>query len=341
MYSSQMSNPACNGPGIQSNNSVMKRRDFIQWIVAAGSAGFIHPLSTARSGELPLRAFGRTNEKVTMLGLGGWHIGRMNAQNAQATIEAAMEGGIRFFDSAESYQNGGSERYLGEFLVPKYREKVYLMSKTTATTAKGARRHLEETLRRLNTGYLDLWQMHAITSPQDVDRRIREGVLDVMEQALAEGKTRHIGFTGHTDPAAHRHLLDLTDIFHCVQCPINVADVSYKSFTRTVMPVVIERNMGVIAMKTLANGGFFGGSSHGQHGDRPKVVPDHLSIQEALHFVWSLPVSVIVTGPDNVEQLEEKISLAHTFSGLSEKKRIELIERVTDMAGRGVEFYKA
>lgn len=319
----------------------MNRRDFVQWILAVGSAGFAHQQSSPSSSELPRRPFGRTNEEVTMLGLGGWHIGRMNARDAQATIESAMEGGIRFFDSAESYQNGRSERYLGEFLVPKYREEVYLMSKTTATTSEGARRHLEQTLARLKTDYMDLWQMHAITSPQDVDHRISEGVLDVMEQALAEGKTRHIGFTGHTDPAAHRHLLDLTDIFHCVQCPVNVADVSYKSFTRTVMPTVVERNMGVIAMKTLANGGFFGGSSHGQHGNRPRVVPNRLSIQEALHFVWSLPVSVIVTGPDNIEQLEEKISLARTFSGLSEEERVELIERVADMAGRGVEFYKA
>lgn len=319
----------------------MNRRDFVQWILAVGSAGFAHQQSSPSSSELPRRPFGRTNEEVTMLGLGGWHIGRMNARDAQATIESAMEGGIRFFDSAESYQNGRSERYLGEFLVPKYREEVYLMSKTTATTSEGARRHLEQTLARLKTDYMDLWQMHAITSPQDVDHRISEGVLDVMEQALAEGKTRHIGFTGHTDPAAHRHLLDLTDIFHCVQCPVNVADVSYKSFTRTVMPTVVERNMGVIAMKTLANGGFFGGSSHGQHGNRPRVVPNRLSIQEAIHFVWSLPVSVIVTGPDNIEQLEEKISLARTFSGLSEEERVELIERVADMAGRGVEFYKA
>lgn len=319
----------------------MNRRDFVQWILAVGSAGFAHQQSSPSSSELPRRPFGRTNEEVTMLGLGGWHIGRMNARDAQATIESAMEGGIRFFDSAESYQNGRSERYLGQFLVPKYREEVYLMSKTTATTSEGARRHLEQTLARLKTDYMDLWQMHAITSPQDVDHRISEGVLDVMEQALAEGKTRHIGFTGHTDPAAHRHLLDLTDIFHCVQCPVNVADVSYKSFTRTVMPTVVKRNMGVIAMKTLANGGFFGGSSHGQHGNRPRVVPNRLSIQEALHFVWSLPVSVIVTGPDNIEQLEEKISLARTFSGLSEEERVELIERVADMAGRGVEFYKA
>ncbi len=319
----------------------MDRRDFVQWILAAGSARFIHGSSSINSDELPLRSFGRTNEKVTMLGLGGWHIGQMNERDAQATIEAAMDGGVRFFDSAESYQNGGSERYLGKFLVPKYRDKVYLMSKTTATSAKDARRHLEQSLKRLGTDYMDLWQMHAITSPEDVENRINEGVLDVMEQALAEGKARHIGFTGHTDPAAHRHLLSLTDIFHCVQCPVNVADVSYKSFTRIVLPTVVERKMGVIAMKTLANGGFFGGSTHGQHGNKPRVVPNRISVQEAIHFVWSLPVSVIVSGPDNIEQLEEKISLARTFFGLSEEERLELIERVADMAGREVEFYKA
>ena len=313
----------------------------MQWVLAAGSAGLLQQKSTHDSAEVPLRPFGRTNEEVTMLGLGGWHIGEMNERDAQATIEAAMGSGIRFFDSAESYQRGGSERYLGRFLVPKYREDVYLMSKTTARTGSGARKHLEQTLKRLQTDYLDLWQVHAIISPKDVDQRIDAGVLDVMEQALAEGKTRHIGFTGHTDPTAHLHLLGITDIFHAVQCPVNVVDVGYKSFVRTVLPVAVERNMGVIAMKTLANGGFFGGSSHGQHGNRPKVVPNRLSIQEALHFVWSLPVSVLVTGTDNMEQLTEKISLAQSFTALSEEERVELIARVADMAGRGVEFYKA
>jgi len=319
----------------------MNRRDFVQWALTAGSAGFIHQQSSNDLNELPRRGFGRTNEDVTMLGLGGWHLGEMNERDAQVAVESAIEGGIRFFDSAESYQNGGSERYLGNFLVPKYREKVYLMSKTTAKTARTARQHLEQTLKRLRVDQLDLWQMHAITSPQDVDQRIKAGVLDVMEQAVSEGKTRHIGFSGHTDPAAHRHLLDLTDVFHAVQCPINVVDVNYKSFVRTVMPTVIERNMGLIAMKTLANGGFFGGSSHGQHGNNPLVIPDRISIQEALHFVWSLPVSVIVTGTDNLDQLNEKIALARTFSHLSEEDRMDLIERVADMAGRRVEFYKA
>ncbi len=223
---------------------MINRRDFVQWVITAGTSGFVHQHLSQNSNELPKRPFGRTNESVTMLGLGGWHLGEMTERDAQATIERSMEGGVRFFDTAESYQRGGSERYLGKFLVPKYRDDIYLMSKTTATTAKNARRHLEESLKRLNVDQMDLWQMHAITSPKDVDQRLSAGVLDVMEQALAEGKTRHIGFTGHTDPAAHQRLLEVTDVFHTVQCPINVADVSYKSFAVNVLPIVVKRNMG-------------------------------------------------------------------------------------------------
>jgi len=319
----------------------MKRRDFVQWMITAGSGGFVHQHLSQNTDVLPKRSFGRTNESVTMLGLGGWHLGEMNERDAQATIERAMEGGVRFFDSAESYQNGGSERYLGKFLVPKYRDDIYLMSKTTAPNAKIARQHLEQSLKRLNVDQMDLWQMHAVTSPEDVDRRINAGLLDVMEQALVEGKTRHIGFTGHTDPAAHQRVLEVTDIFHTVQCPVNVADVHYKSFVLNVLPIVVERNMGVIAMKTLANGGFLGGSTHGQHGNKPLVIPNRISIEDAIYFAWSLPVSVIVSGTDNINQLNEKITLARRFSSISEEKRLELIERVADMAGRGVEFYKA
>ncbi|MCY4171952.1 MAG: aldo/keto reductase [Bacteroidetes bacterium] len=319
----------------------MNRRDFVQWMMTAGSATFAHLQTSNHLNELPKRSFGRTNESVTMLGLGGWHLGEMNERDAQATVERAIEGGVRFFDSAESYQNGGSERYLGKFLVPKYRDDIYLMSKTTATTAKVAEQHLNQSLKRLKVDQMDLWQMHAITSPRDVDQRLNAGVLDVMEKALAEEKTRHIGFTGHTDPAAHQRLLELTDVFHTVQCPINVADVSYKSFVLNVLPTAVERNMGIIAMKTLANGGFFGGSTHGQHGDKPRVIPNRISIEDAIYFAWSLPISVIVSGTDDIHQLNEKISLAHKFSNLSEEKRIELIERVADMAGRDLEFYKA
>ena len=318
----------------------MDRRTFLQWALSATTA--ITASKTDRWGDvLPRRSLGRTGVSVTMLGVGGWHIGRMNERDAEATIEAAMQGGVRFFDSAESYQSGRSERYLGRFLVPGYREDVFLMTKTTAGTGATAQRHLEDSLRRMRVDYLDLWQAHALSSPSDARSRISNGVLDVMLRAKERGQVRFIGFTGHSDPNAHRQMLQETDAFDCCQMPVNVADLSYRSFTTGVLPTLVEQKMGVIAMKTLANGGFFGGSTHGQHGSNPKVVPNRISIREALSFVWSLPVTVLVTGPDNVAQMKEKIALARSFTAMPESERADLVERVAAMAGPRVEFYKS
>ena len=290
---------------------------------------------------LPTRRLGRTGEAVTMLAVGGWHIGEMSEAEAQKTIETALEGGVRFFDSAESYQSGGSESRLGKLLVPKYRDEVFLMTKTTAVSANDAWNHLEGSLARLDTDRIDLWQMHSVRNPADVNERIDNGILDVMLEAKAAGKTRYIGFTGHSSPAAHARVLERTDIFDTCQLAMNLADVSYESFIEKVVPTLVERNIGVIGMKALANGGFFGGSQHGKHGPNPKVVPDQVSVSEAIRFVWSLPVSTLVTGPDNAEQMQEKIDIAKTFIGMEDAERNALIEKVEDMAGTTVEFYKA
>lgn len=298
--------------------------------------------STDRLGELlPTRVLGKTGKQVTILGVGGFHIGRMSDRDAQETLETALEGGVRFFDTAEGYQNGGSEEKYGRLLVPKYRDVSFIMTKTRARTKKDAQKDLEASLRRLNTDYVDLWQVHSVNSVADVNNRIENGVFDVVQQALESGKVKHIGFTGHVTPAAHLRVLEKSNMFETCQMPINVADPSYESFIDNVMPKLLDRNIGVIAMKTLANGGFFGGTRHGYHGDNPRVVPDRLSIQEALYFVWSLPVSVIVTGPDDTKQMQEKIKLAKSFSAYDENKRQELIKRVADMAGTTVEFYKS
>ncbi len=290
---------------------------------------------------LPTRRFGRTGEAVTMLAVGGWHIGDMTEAEAQKTIETALEGGVRFFDTAEGYQTGGSESRLGKLLVPKYRDDVFLMTKTRARDANEAWEHLEGSLSRLNTDRLDLWQVHSVQNPADVDERIENGVFDVMLEAKETGKTRYIGFTGHSSPAAHQRVLEKTDIFDACQLSMNLTDVSYESFIERVVPTLVERNIGVIGMKALANGGFFGGSQHGRHGTNPKVVPDRVSISEAIRFVWALPVSTLVTGPDNAEQMQEKIDIARNFTGMEDDERQKLIEKVEDMAGTTVEFYKA
>ena len=327
----------------------MERRSVLKWLGGL-TAGIL--LSTQAKAQedsksdrlgklLPQRILGRTGEAVTMLGVGGSHIGGMSERDAQKTLETALEGGVRFFDTAESYQSGESETRYGKLLTPQYRDVIYLMSKSTARTADDARRHLEGSLKRMNTDYLDLWQVHSVNTPQDVSDRITNEVFEVMIEAKESGKVRHIGFTGHYQPEAMLQVIEQSDIFDTCQMPVNLVDPNYSSFIKQVMPKLVERNIGVLAMKTLANGGFFGGSSHGRHGDNPKIVPNLVSIAEAINFAWSLPVSVLITGPNNPEQMKEKIDLANSFVGMDESQRQALIDRVAELAGTTVEFYKA
>lgn len=328
------------------------RRSFIKTLAAItasmmvpyeNSQGATAPLHDRFGEILPLRKLGNTGEQVTMLGIGGAHVGKSDEKLAQQLIETAIEGGIRFFDNAESYNRGGAEIKYGKYLVPKYRDVAFIMTKSTGRDGQTAQKHLEDSLKRMKTDYVDLWQVHAITSPGDVDNRIRDGVLEVARKAKESGKARYIGFTGHSDFNAHQHMLNSTDIFDTCQMPINCFDPNYKSFINNVLPTLVERNMGILAMKTLGNGGFFGGTRHFYGGDNPRIVPKVVTVQEAIHFVWSLPVSVLITGPDHPEMLWEKINLAKSFKQMSEKDRLALVERVGNSGfdGGKVEFYKS
>ena len=325
------------------------RRSFLKSMTALTSALMIPKLDLSgrpfiksdKWGELlPTRLFGRTGKEVTMLGIGGAHVGRSTEKVAQEIIEKAMEGGVRFFDNAESYQSGQAERYYGKFLVPKYREEAFIMTKSTGKDRKTAQAHMEGSLRRMKVDYIDLWQIHSIRNPKDVDDRIANGVLDLAIEAKESGKVKHIGFTGHNTYLAHQRMLESTDVLETCQMPINMFDPNYKSFIRNVLPTLAERNFGVIAMKTLSNGGFFGGTQHFNHGDQRKIIPEKATIQEAIHFVWSLPVSVLVTGAESAAMLQEKIDLAKSFVSIEEEKREELIARVSDFDGSKVEYYK-
>lgn len=328
----------------------MDRKEFLKQmagltsgIVLTGSSLMEHqePREDRWGTLLPTRKLGNTGEEVTMLGVGGYHIGgAMSEKEAQKTIETAIAGGIRFFDTAESYQNGGSEKRYGKYLVPKYRDDIFLMSKTYSRDAETTRKHLEGTLRRLNTDHLDLWQVHSLQSRDDVDNRIENGVLDVVRHAKETGKARHIGFTGHASPYAHMRMLEKTRFFETCQMPVNVLDPSYHSFIRNVMPILTDRNMGILAMKTLADGRFFSSKKRvGWTTDEP-VVPNRISIREALYFAWSLPISVLITGADDSDMLQEKIDLAKNFKAFDEKKRQQLIEKVADLSDGSVEYFK-
>jgi predicted aldo/keto reductase-like oxidoreductase len=265
-----------------------------------------------------------------MLTVGGSHVGRPSQAEAEQIIEAAIELGIRTFETAQLYQNGGSEERYGKFLTPKYREHVLIFTKTMARDARTAEEHLNGSLRRMKLDYVDLWQMHDIKSPEDVDERLRNGVLDFMLKAKASGKVRHIGFTGHTTWRAHAHLLAQTDVFETCLMPINLADVSYESFILNILPKLTERNMGVLAMKTLAAGDFLRGRS-----GAPSIIPDRISIEEALRFVWSLPISALVSGMGLASHVRENVKYAAQFQPFSETERLALIAKVEDVAKTG------
>ncbi|WP_339925628.1 aldo/keto reductase [uncultured Cyclobacterium sp.] len=339
---------------MENNNQNNQRRAFLKSL-AGLTAGMMLPLTRInaegkaiptpymrdRLGDvLPKRKFGKSDLSVTMLGLGGAHIARMKESEAEKTIERALEGGIRFFDNAESYGSGTGERRYGQFLTPKYRDLAFIQSKSTARDGKTAQEHLEGTLSRMKTDYIDLWLIHAVTSPGDVDSRLKNGVLDYVLKAKESGKVKHIGFSGHSDYNAHLRMLESTDELEACQMPINAFDPNYKSFITNVMPRLLEKGMAPCAMKTLANGGFFGGTSHFNSGDKPRIVPNAMTVEEAIYFSWSLPISVLVTGADNADMLTEKIDFAKKFKALDEKKRQELIGRVSGFDGKLVEYYK-
>ena len=330
---------------------MLDRREFLQTLMASLPALLIFNKNDQHQDKtgplLQKRLLGKTGESVTMLGLGGYHIGWTTERDAQETIETALAGGVRFFDTAESYNKGTSEIRYGKYVTPKYREKIFLMTKTTGEDAKTVQRHLDESLKRLRTDYLDLWQVHSIKDPDDVDARIENGVLNVFEQAKQAGKVRYIGFTGHRNPKAHLRLLERTahnDIFDTCQMPVNVLDPSYYSFVKNVIPVIQKRKIALLAMKTLADGRFF--SQKKQLDDikwqtDDPVIPNYLTVKEALYFAWSLPVSVLITGAENAGLLKEKIELAKSFSELSDSARDVLIDKVAHLAQEAkIEYFK-
>lgn len=327
------------------------RRMFLKSLAGATASltltGTAHAQTEERDrlGEiLPKRKLGRTNHYVTMLGTGGYHIGWTTERDAQEVIEAALEGGVRFFDTAESYGAGMSETRYGKYLTPQYRDLIFLMSKSTGKDAKTVKEHLEGTLRRLKTDQLDLYQVHAISTPEDVDSRIQLGVLEVLLKAKEEGKIKYLGFTGHQNPFAHARMLELTkesDIFDTVLMPVNVLDQSYFSFTQNIMAKALDRNMGILAIKSLADGRFFEKKEQGGWTSNDPLIPNYLSIKEAMHFVWSLPVTVLISGNENATFMREKIALARSFAKLTDDQKTALINKVKTIALTGkVEYYK-
>jgi len=333
------------------------RREFLKKSASITALGLLsnwaHAVPTSdKLGEvLPQRQLIRNGEKVTSFCLGGYHLGfTENPKEAEYMIERCMELGVRFFDNARGYHKGRSEEYMGKFLTPKYRNEIFLMTKAHHKTGPEVKKQLDESLKALNTDYVDLWQIHDCATPEDVENRIKTGVLDAFLEAKQQGKTRYIGFTGHRNPKTHLYFLNrLTELgieLDTVQMPLNVCDPSFQSFQHDVLPVLNARGYGVIAMKTMAGGSMMGGRID----TTPKTIktediPDVVSKTQLTHanlheYVYSLPVSSLCSGCRFTYELEDNVKVLKEFSKLSESDMKRLVNYAKPYAGMIVENYK-
>jgi aryl-alcohol dehydrogenase-like predicted oxidoreductase len=286
--------------------------------------------SPASATGLPTRALGRTGQRVSILCLGGWHIGSLK-DDAEAIriMHAAIDEGLTFFDNAWDYHDGGSEAVMGRALAGGKRDKVFLMTKNCERDYEGSKRCLDESLRRLRTDHVDLWQFHEIIYDSDPDWVFDKGGIRAAIEARKAGKVRHIGFTGHKDPRIHLAMLEKPFEWETSQMPINVLDAHYRSFQKQVVPVCLTRNVGVIGMK-----GFGGGSGiAGKAG---------LSAVEAYKYALSQPVSSQVVGIASMDHLMQNIALARDFTPMTPAEQAALVARVRDVASDGrFELFKS
>jgi len=306
------------------------RREFLQTAAVGGAALGLGATAFADDGKgkgLPTRALGKTKVNVSILCLGGWHIGSVkNQQEAIKIMHAAIDEGLTFFDNAWDYHDGGSETIVGKALAQGgKRKRVFLMTKNCARDAKGTREHLEQSLKRLQTDHLDLWQFHEINYDNDPDWIIERGALKEALRAQKEGKVRFLGFTGHKSPHIHMSMLP-RHTWDTVQMPVNVLDYHYRSFIRQVIPEAQKRNIAPIGMKSL------GGGSNNQG---RFVVEKVCSPEEALNFALSQRIASLVVGIDSMKVLQQNLAIARAFPALNAAALAKLVERVRPHAGDG------
>jgi aryl-alcohol dehydrogenase-like predicted oxidoreductase len=272
------------------------------------------------SGGIPTRPLGKTGVDVSMLCLGGFHIGVPPEDEGIRIIHTAIDNGITFMDNAWEYNDNESERRMGVALAQDgYRDKVFLMTKNCAHNRRydSSLQNLEESLRRLQTDYLDLWQIHEVVWPNDPDRIFAPGgAAEAMLKAKEQGKVRFIGFTGHKSPAIHRRMLSQGFPWDTLQMPVSVQDANYNSFQREIFPIAQEQGIGVIGMKSLAAGHLF---------DDPAV---EITAEEAIRYALSQPVSTLCVGVDSMEVLEQDLRIGRTFVPMTREEQTAAIEKV-------------
>jgi predicted aldo/keto reductase-like oxidoreductase len=274
------------------------------------------------------RPLGRTGERVSAIGLGGWHLGLPNVDEPLSLriVRHAIDRGITFMDNSWDYNDGASEIRMGRALRDGYRERVFLMTKIDGRSKREATRQLNESLRRLQTDHIDLVQHHEVIRFEDPHRIFdSEGANAALVEARTAGKLRYIGFTGHKDPRIHLHTLEVARehgfSFDTVQMPLNVMDAHYRSFEKLVLPELVRQNIGVLGMKSMGNGIIL----------KSRTV----TAVECLHYALNLPTSVVITGCDSMGVLEQALEALHTFRPMSAAQVQALLDRTEAAASHG------
>jgi predicted aldo/keto reductase-like oxidoreductase len=283
------------------------------------------------SGDIPRRPFGRHAEKISALGLGGYHLGNPKTEReATAIVHAAIDGGITFMDNAWEYNEGTSEIRMGKAIKDR-RDRVFLMTKvcTHGRDARLAMRQLDQSLRRLHTDYLDLWQIHECAYYNEPEQHFAVGgVIEALVRAREQGKVRYVGFTGHKDPEIHLAMLEYDFPFDSCQLPLNGFDATFRSFEQRVLPELGRRGIAAIGMKSLG-------------GDGKAVKKKAVAIADALRYAMSLPVATTVSGIDSMRVLKQNLKIAQGFTPMTRSEMAKYRRQAAEYAGDGrFETYK-
>jgi aryl-alcohol dehydrogenase-like predicted oxidoreductase len=275
------------------------------------------------------RQLGSTGEKVSSIGIGGWHLGlkHVDEQLSIQIVRTAIDRGINFLDNCWDYNEGISEVRMGKALRDGYREKAFLMTKIDGRSKKEAARQLDESLQRFGVEHIDLVQHHEILRYEDPHRIFHEeGANAALVEARAAGKIRYIGFTGHKDPRVHLYMLEVAAQqgfkFDTVQMPLNLFDAHYRSFSKLVVPELVRQNIGILGMKSMANGILLKSNA---------VTPI-----ECLHYALNLPTSVVITGIDSMTILDQAFEAVRTFHPMSDQELQALLAKTAAPAATGM-----
>ncbi len=307
----------------------LSRRDFLKVSALAAAATGATPPTVEKRGGVPYRELGKTGEKVSLLCVGGYHIGvgALTDEQSITLIRTALDEGVNFLDNAWVYNDGLSEERMGKALQGGYRDKAFLMTKHyhKLRDAENTRLQLEDSLRRLKTDVIDLWQVHQVMAPKEPRLVYRNKVLDVMVKAREEGKVRYIGFTGHSRPEYHQELLDGGFAWDTVQMPINAFDYQNPvSFSQRILPQLLEKEIGPIGMKSM-------GGTPGRFVNEAGV----LTAEECLRFSMNMPVATVVSGMDSMERLQSNLATVRAFEPLAQEEVERILAKCKEVAVTG------